>query len=175
MNQMQDDFNDRVTTISLATYPKPIPKLHVTRASFPLLVHVDRWLPEGVNTTCNLPFDHFDTFSIHPITSSPSHHVPLLYVSILVGSLLLFSKWHRKSKEGAFYLPVHYHLVLTSNRTLYLTMQSILETSNSRHPDDRTMVPGPPTQRPLHLPPLATTIPTHRRQDPHGCPPSPCL
>lgn len=27
-------------------------------------------------------------------------YVPLLYVSILVGSLYMFSKWHRKSKEG---------------------------------------------------------------------------
>ena len=80
MNQMQDDFNDRVTTISLGqnrnlseTYTQAT-TLHATRHArvFPLLVHVDR-CQTGVNATCNLPFDHFDTFSIHPITSSPRH------------------------------------------------------------------------------------------------------
>ncbi|KAG7562379.1 hypothetical protein FFLO_02159 [Filobasidium floriforme] len=63
-------------------------------------------------------------------------YVPLLYVSILVGSLLLFSKWHRKSKEAAIlttepWFPVH------RPRDLYI---SLLSQQQTQPIDDRILM-----------------------------------
>jgi hypothetical protein len=162
-----------------------------------IFVHVDRWLPDGVNAI---------TYPL--ITSIHFRYIPslrLLAIRISGQTRRLGLSKIESAHDGASHLrtvavrehprriaaPVQQVASEEQRRCVLspgslssrldlkpyalLTMQSILETSNSRHPDDRTMVPGPPPARPVHLPPLATTVATHRRPDPHGRPPSPCL